>query len=76
VDRKAQRLLKKYGLTVTDILQCTPQEISRRIVEGKDPEKILGKLESVQEELRTALKSLGNDIVKIDPTVAEMLGGG
>jgi len=75
VDRKAQRLLGKYGLTVTDILQCTPQEISRRIVEGKDPEQILGKLASVQEELRTALKSLGNDIVKIDPTVAEMLGG-
>jgi len=62
-------------LKVTDVLQCTPQEISRRIVEGKDPEKILGKLDSVQEELRTALKSLGNDIVKVDPTVAEMLGG-
>jgi len=75
VDRKAQRLLRKYGLKVTDVLQCTPQEISRRIVEGKDPEKILGKLDSVQEELRTALKSLGNDIVKVDPTVAEMLGG-
>ena len=75
VDRKAQRLLRKYGLKVTDVLQCTPQEISRRIVEGKDPEKILGKLESVQEELKTALKSLGNDIVKLDPTVAEMLGG-
>jgi bacillithiol biosynthesis cysteine-adding enzyme BshC len=75
VDRKAQRLLKKYGLKVTDVLQRTPQEISRRIVEGKDPEQILGKLESVQEELKSALKSLGSDIVKIDPTVAEMLGG-
>ena len=75
VDRKSQRLLKKYGLKVTDVLQCTPQEISRRIVEGKDPEQILGKLESVQEELRAALQSLGDDIVKIDPTVAEMLGG-
>jgi len=68
-------LLKKYGLKVTDVLQCTPQEISRQIVEGKDPEQILGKLESVQEELKSALKSLGSDIVKIDPTVAEMLGG-
>ena len=75
VDRKAQRLLKKYGLKVTDVLQRTPQEISRQIVEGKDPEQILGKLESVQEELKRALKSLGSDIVKIDPTVAEMLGG-
>jgi len=75
VDRKTQRLLKKYGLKVTDVLQCTPQEISRRIVEGNDTEQILGKLEKVQEELRTALKSLGNDIVRIDPTVAEMLGG-
>ena len=75
VDRKAQRLLRKYGLKVTDILQRAPQEISRRIVEGNDPEQILGKLESVKEELGTALKSLGNDIVKIDPTVAEMLGG-
>jgi bacillithiol biosynthesis cysteine-adding enzyme BshC len=75
VDRKAQRLLKKYGLKVTDILQCTPQEISRRIVEGNDPEQILEKLESLQEELKTSLQSLGSDIVKIDPTVAEMLGG-
>ena len=75
VDRKVQRLLRKYGLKVTDILQCTPQEISRRVVEGNDPEQILEKLESVQKELRTGLKSLGNDIVKIDPTVAEMLGG-
>jgi bacillithiol biosynthesis cysteine-adding enzyme BshC len=75
VDRKSQRLLKKYGLKVTDVLQRTPQEISRRIVEGNDPEKILEKLEHVQEELKIALKSLENDILKIDPTVAEMLGG-
>jgi bacillithiol biosynthesis cysteine-adding enzyme BshC len=75
VDRKTQRLLTKYGLEVTDIWQSSPQEISRRIVKGKDPEKILEKLERLQEELRTGLKSLENDIVKIDPTVAEMLGG-
>ena len=75
VDRKAQRLLKKYGLKVLDVLQLTPQEISRRIMKGKDPEHILERLEHVQEELQSELRALKDDIAKIDPTVAEMLGG-
>jgi len=75
VDRKAQRLLRKYGLKVLDVLQLTPQEISRRIVKGNDPEHIVEKLEHVQEELQSQLRALKDDIVKIDPTVAEMLGG-
>ncbi len=75
VDRKAQRLLRKYGLKVLDVLQLTPQEISRRIVKGKDPENILERLEHVQEELQSELGALKDDIAKIDPTVAEMLGG-
>ena len=75
VDRKAQRLLGKYGLKVLDVLQLTPQEISRRIVKGKDPEHILERLEHVQEELQSELGALKDDIAKIDPTVAEMLGG-
>jgi len=75
VDRKSQRLLKKYGLKVLDVLQLTPQEILRRIVKGRDPEHILEKLEHVQEELQSELRALKDDIAKVDPTVAEMLGG-
>ncbi|MFB3068677.1 MAG: bacillithiol biosynthesis cysteine-adding enzyme BshC [Acidobacteriota bacterium] len=75
VDRKAQRLLRKYGLKVLDVLQLTPQELSRRIVEGKDPEHILERLEHVQKELQSELRALKDDIGKIDPTVAEMVGG-
>ena len=75
VDRKAQRLLRKYGVRVSDVLQLTPEEISHKVLKGSDSAKILDKLECIQGDMKAELKSLQSEMRKVDPTVAEMLGG-
>lgn len=75
VDRKSQRLLKKYGVHASDFLQLTPEEIAHKAVQGGDLGKIMGKLSSLQKDVITQLESLRTDLQQADPTVAEMLVG-
>lgn len=75
VDRKSQRLLKKYGIMASDLLQLTSEEVSRKILQGSDAGKILEKLESVQGDMKAQLHSLQDELQEADPTVAEMLVG-
>jgi bacillithiol biosynthesis cysteine-adding enzyme BshC len=75
VDRKSQRLLKKYGITASDLLQLTSEEVSRKVLQGSDSGKILKKLKHVQGDMRAQLRSLQDELQLADSTVAEMLVG-
>ena len=75
VDRKSQRLLKKYGIMASDLLQLSSEEVSRKVLQGSDSGKILDKLARVQGDMRAQLKSLQDELQEADPTVAEMLVG-
>ena len=75
VDRKSQRLLKKYGITASDLLQLTSEEVEHKVFQGSDVGRILDKLERVQGDTRALLQSLQDELQVADPTVAEMLVG-
>ena len=75
VDRKSQRLLKKYGIMASDLLQLTAQEVSHKVLQGSDSGKILEKLERVQDDMKAQLKRLQGELQEADPTVAEMMVG-
>jgi uncharacterized protein YllA (UPF0747 family) len=75
VDRKSQRLLKKYGIVASDLLQLTSEEIARKVLQASDAGKILDQLEGVQREMKVLLQSLQDGLQAADPTVAEMLVG-
>ena len=75
MDRKSQRLLKKYGIVASDLLQLTSEEVSRKVLQGSDAGKTLDTLEGVQGDMKALLKSLQDELQAVDPTVAEMLVG-
>ncbi len=74
VDRKAQRLLKKYDLKVLDVLTSTRYELSRRILERSNSGRILEELEHLNKDLRGKSDALKKMIEPVDGSVAEMLG--
>ncbi|MEE8350010.1 MAG: bacillithiol biosynthesis cysteine-adding enzyme BshC [Acidobacteriota bacterium] len=75
VDRKSQRLLKKYGISASDLLKLTSDEVAHKVLQGRDSGKLLKQLELVQGSMRAQLKSLRDEFQEVDPTVAEMLVG-
>jgi len=75
VDRKSQRLLKKYGIKASDLLQLTSEEVSHKILQGSDSGQILERLKGVRSNIKAQLNSLQEELQKADPTVAEMLVG-
>ena len=74
VDRKAQRLLRKYDLKVTDIFSCTPFQIRQRILERSSDRPVLEEFDSLRQEVEERLGVMGRNLVRADPGVAEMLG--
>ena len=75
VDRKSQRLLKKYGIMASDLLQLTSEEVSHKVLQGSDSGNILERLEGVRSDMKAQLTSLQDVLQRADPTVAEMLVG-
>ncbi len=74
VDKKAQRLLKKYQLNVVDILNSNVDEITRKILKRDALAEIMSDFDSFRGQLEVDLNSLQDQISQSDPTVAEMLG--
>lgn len=75
VDRKAQRILGRYGLEVKEILRATPLQIAERILSRGDSSYILEEFDALQLELEEKLTSLQSGLAAADPTVTEMLKG-
>lgn len=73
VDRKAQRLLKKYDLKVTDIFSATPSEITQKILMRGDTREVLQNFDSLRSEVEGKLELLQKSVTHTDPPVAEML---
>lgn len=73
VDRKAQRLLKKYELKPRDIFSSTQFDIIQRIMEKTESQPALGEMDRLRTDLEKKLQHLRQEIGTADPTVAEML---
>ena len=74
VDRKAQRLLKRYQLTVLDVLKLSADEITRKILKKGGSAEIMDRFDHLQGQLEAELNALQDQVSKVDPPVAEMLG--
>lgn len=74
VDRKSQRLLKKYDLKVTDIFSLTPFQIRQRILERGSAGQILENFDSLSEEVEERLGVIRRNLVSTDRGIVEMLG--
>ena len=74
VDRKAQRLLKKYDLKVTDIFSLTPFQIRQRILERGGDGQVLESFDSLNQEVEERLGVIRRNLVNTDPGITEMLG--
>jgi len=75
VDRKSQRLLRKYDLSVEDVLLGSLQSLGERIVRTSEAAGLLVELETLQEGLRDRLTALEARLKGIDASVAGMLPG-
>ncbi|GAC1671064.1 MAG: bacillithiol biosynthesis cysteine-adding enzyme BshC [Candidatus Acidiferrum sp.] len=68
VDPKAERLLKKYGLTVEQVWEG-PQELRRRMETAALPDTLLREFEHNREQIEKSLEKLGEHLEKVEPTL-------
>ncbi len=73
VDRKAQRLLKKYDLSVAEVWKSKPSDVTRKILARVGTRKVLEDFDNLHRTLDKRLLTLRREIEKADPPVAEML---
>ncbi len=73
VDRKAQRLLKKYALEAGELISADPVQAVQDLLSQGETGEVLKTFESVQQELRSQLASLKSHINRSDPGMAEMV---
>ena len=73
VDRKAQRLLKKYGLEAGALMSGDPMQAVQGLLNQGETGEVLKTFDSVQQELRSQLASLKVHINRSDPSMAKMV---
>ena len=73
VDRKAQRLLKKYGLDASELMSTDPMQMLQSLLGKGETGEVWGTFGSVQQELRSQLASLKVHINRSDPSMSEMV---
>ncbi len=73
VDRKAQRLLKKYGLEAGALMSGDPTQAVQGLLNQGETGEVLKTFDSVQQELRQQLASLKAHIDRSDPSLVEMM---
>ena len=73
VDRKAQRLLKKYGLEAGELMSADPIQAVQSLLNQGETGEVLRTFDSVQQELRSQLASLKSHVNRSDPSMAEMV---
>ena len=69
LDPKAEKLLQKYGLCIEN-LWAGPQELRRRMESVSVPKSLAKGFDREKQLLETKLARLGEQIVKLDPTLA------
>lgn len=72
VDARADKLMKRYGLTVPDFLGG-PEPVRERISAQLVPPDLRGKLGSVHAAAEAALRELREGVTKFDPTLGKAL---
>ncbi|MEE8587271.1 MAG: bacillithiol biosynthesis cysteine-adding enzyme BshC [Acidobacteriota bacterium] len=75
VDRKAQRLLKRYDLSLCGLLESSRLEVTRRIVDSGESARILEGFDRLESEVERRLEALQPLIRAEDPPLADMLQG-
>ena len=73
VDRKAQRLLKKYGMEAGALMSGDPMQAVQGLLNQGETGEVLKTFDSVQQELRSQLASLKVHINRSDPSMAKMV---
>ncbi len=73
VDRKAQRLLKKYSLEAGGLMSGDPMQAVQGLLNQGGAGEVLRTFDSVQQELRSQLSSLKAHINRSDPGMVEMM---
>ncbi len=73
VNRKSQRLLRKYALTVEDVLLSSGENLGERIVRTTQAAGLLSELESLEGDLRERLAQVEGELQRLDASVAGML---
>jgi bacillithiol biosynthesis cysteine-adding enzyme BshC len=68
VDPKAERLLKRYGLTVEQVWEG-PQEVRKRMEAASLPKTLLREFERNRKQIEKSLEKLGGRVEKLDPTL-------
>ncbi len=75
VDRKAQRLLKRYDLSLSDLMKSSRLEVTRQIIESGGSSRVLEEFDRLESEVERRLEALQPLIRSEDPPVADMLRG-
>ena len=75
VERRAQRLLKKYSLEAVQVIESTPFELAREVLRQGEAAEILDDFDGLQRSLSGQITSLKNKLEAEDPTVAAFLEG-
>jgi bacillithiol biosynthesis cysteine-adding enzyme BshC len=73
VDRKSQRLVRKYRLEVSRVLSAPRLELTEKILREGPQGAIIGRFHALRLELGNQLSELERAISEEDPPVAEML---
>ena len=73
VDRKAQRLMRKYQLGVSDLFQNRPDDLARKILRSGKSAEILKGFDGLRDRIQLELNTLQADIEEADPTAGDML---
>ena len=69
LDARSQKLMSRYGLRLTDALSGA-EALEQRIAEVALPERVRAATRSSQEQIETALRSLEEELLAFDPTLA------
>ncbi|MBI4444374.1 MAG: bacillithiol biosynthesis cysteine-adding enzyme BshC [Acidobacteria bacterium] len=72
VDHKSQRLLKKYGIDVSDVIQKPAFDLARRIVEKTDLGRLIAAVEDLGRNIEQTLDHMSSELQSLDPTISEM----
>jgi bacillithiol biosynthesis cysteine-adding enzyme BshC len=75
VDRKAQRLLRKYDLEAAQVMKLSRSELAVMVLREGEGAEILADFESLRKDLSDRLGELKGRIAAEDPTVSALLEG-
>jgi bacillithiol synthase len=73
VDRKSQRLLRRYRLAVEEVLASHPDALAERILRHEEAGRILGGFDALKSCVGEQVENLRREVSARDLSVAEML---